>query len=41
MKWVDILKEEVPEHLKDFIEVYDLKTKGNYNDVVFVINKKK
>lgn len=39
-KWIEILKEEVPEYLKEYIEVYDLNSKNDYNDIVFVINKK-
>jgi cephalosporin hydroxylase len=39
--WIDILKNEVPEELKQFIEVYDLRhIKNRYDDIVFVINKK-
>ena len=38
--WIDILKNEVPEHLKQFIKIYDLRTnKNRYDDVVFTINK--
>lgn len=38
--WIDILKAEVPEHLKEFIKVYDLrKNKGRYDDIVFTIDK--
>ena len=38
--WIEILKNEVPEHLNQFIEVYDLrKIKNRYDDIVFVINK--
>lgn len=42
MDWVKILIDSVPEHLKKFIEVYDLrKNKGRYDDIVLVINKNK
>jgi len=38
--WVDLLKNEVPEHLKQFIKVYDLRqNKGRYDDIVFTIDK--
>jgi len=38
--WIDILKTEVPEHLKQFIKVYDLRlNKGRYDDIVFTIDK--
>jgi len=38
--WIDILKNEVPAHLKPFIKVYDLReTKNRYDDIVFTINK--
>jgi cephalosporin hydroxylase len=37
--WIEILKEEVPENLKQFIKVYDLrKNKNRYDDIVFTIN---
>ena len=40
--WIEILIESVPENLKKFIEVYDLrKNKGRYDDIVLVINKTK
>lgn len=40
--WIDILKECVPDNLKQYIETYDLrKNKGRYDDIVFVINKNK
>jgi hypothetical protein len=40
--WVEILKKIVPEELKPFIEVYDLReNKGRYDDIVFTINKSK
>jgi len=38
--WIDILKNEVPEHFKQFIKVYDLrKNKNRYDDIVFTIDK--
>ena len=38
--WIDALKNEVPEHLKAFIKVYDLRpNKGRYDDIVFTIDK--
>jgi methylase of polypeptide subunit release factors len=41
MNWIEILKESVPENLKQYIEVYDLRhMKNRYDDIVFVINKK-
>jgi hypothetical protein len=39
--WIEILKECVPDDLKSFIQVYDLReNKNRYDDIVFVINKK-
>jgi len=38
--WIDILKNEVPDDLKDFIKVYDLReNKYRYDDIVFTIDK--
>lgn len=38
--WIDILKNEVPENLKQFIKVYDLRSnKNRYDDIVFTIDK--
>ena len=38
--WFDTLVENTPEHLKQFIEIYDLRgNKGRYDDLVFVIKK--
>ncbi len=38
--WIDILKHVVPEHLKPFIKVYDLRPNKNiYDDIVFTIDK--
>ena len=40
--WIDILKNEVPEYLKEYVEVYDLRlNKNRYDDIVFVINTNK
>jgi hypothetical protein len=40
--WVNELKEVVPENLKQYIEVYDLRNvKNRYDDIMFVINKNK
>ena len=39
---IDVLKNSVPEDLKQYVEVYDLrKTKNRYDDLLFVINKNK
>jgi cephalosporin hydroxylase len=38
--WIDLLKNEVPENLKQFIKVYDLRPiKNRYDDIVFTIDK--
>ena len=38
--WIDILKSVVPEKLKQYIKVFDLRhIKGRYDDIVFVIDK--
>ncbi len=40
IEWIDILKNEVPENLKKYIKVYDLREiKGRYDDIVFTIDK--
>jgi cephalosporin hydroxylase len=40
--WIKILINEVPEHLKQFIKIYDLrKNKNRYDDIVFTIDKSK
>ena len=44
LEWVEILKNETPEFLKRYIEVYDLrvhdlKKKSNNDDIIFVINR--
>jgi len=38
--WIDILINEVPENLKQFIKIYDLRAnKNRYDDIVFTIDK--
>ena len=38
--WIDILANEVPENLKQYIKVYDLRpVKGRCDDIVFTIDK--
>ena len=38
--WIDILKNEVPYHLKQFVKAYDLRSnKDRYDDIVFTIDK--
>lgn len=38
--WIDILKNEVPNDMKQYIKVYDLRhIKGRYDDIVFTIDK--
>jgi hypothetical protein len=38
--WIDILKNEVPNHLKQYIKIYDLReNKNRYDDIVFTIDK--
>jgi hypothetical protein len=40
LDWIEILKNEVPENLKEFIKVYDLRSnKGRWDDIVFTIDK--
>jgi hypothetical protein len=40
--WIQALKDSVPDELKDFIEVYDLReNKNRFDDILFVINKEK
>jgi hypothetical protein len=39
-EWIEILKNQVPEHLKQYIKVYDLReVKCRYDDIVFTIDK--
>ena len=38
--WIEILSNVVPDNLKQFIKVYDLRTnKNRYDDIVFTIDK--
>lgn len=38
--WIDVLKNHVPQDMKQFIKVYDLRpNKGRYDDIVFTIDK--
>jgi len=38
--WIEILINAVPEHLKQFIKIYDLRpNKNRYDDIVFTIDK--
>ena len=38
--WINILKNEVPQHLKQFIKIYDLRpNKKRYDDIVFTIDE--
>ena len=38
--WIEILKNQVPDHLKQYIKVYDLRhNKNRYDDIVFTIDK--
>lgn len=38
--WIEILISEVPDNLKKYVKVYDLRPiKNRYDDIVFVINK--
>jgi hypothetical protein len=38
--WIDVLKSAVPEHLRQFIKVYDLRpNKQRYDDIVFTIDR--
>ena len=40
LDWADILKDIVPENLKQFIKIYDLRNnKNRYDDIVFTIDK--
>lgn len=39
-EWISHLEKAVPDNLKQFIKVYDLRSnKGRYDDILFVINK--
>jgi hypothetical protein len=38
--WIEVLKQVVPEHLKSYIKVYDLRpNKNRYDDIVFTIDR--
>jgi hypothetical protein len=38
--WIETLKDTVPENLKQFIKIYDLRpNKNRYDDIVFTIDK--
>ena len=38
--WINVLRDEVPSHLKQFIKIYDLRpNKNRYDDIVFTIDK--
>ena len=40
MDWIEVLTNEVPDHLKQFIKTYDLRAnKNRYDDIVFTIDK--
>lgn len=40
IKWINILINELPEHLKQFVKVFDLRrNKNRYDDIVFTIDK--
>ena len=42
IEWIDTLKNDIPDDLKQYVEVYDLREKKNrYDDIVLVINKSK
>jgi len=42
VNWLNILANAVPDHLKHFIELYDLRAnKNRYDDLLFVINQNK
>tara|TARA_B100000965_G_scaffold42235_1_gene31022 strand:+ start:4814 stop:5371 length:558 start_codon:yes stop_codon:yes gene_type:complete len=42
MQFISTLKSATPEHLKQYIEIYDLRrNKNRYDDIVFCINKNK
>ena len=39
-EWIDILKNQVPESLKQYVKVYDLRANKNHSDdIVFTIDK--
>lgn len=39
--WLDSLKNEVPQHLRQYVKTYDLReNKGRFDDIVFTIDKR-
>jgi hypothetical protein len=42
IEWLDILRNEVPVDLRQYVYTYDLRhIKGRYDDIVFTVNKAK
>lgn len=42
IRYIELLKDAAPEHLRNFIEVYDLRERDDiYDDILFVIKKRK
>ena len=40
LNWIDLLKNEVPDYLQQFIKIYDLReNKNRFDDIVFTIDK--
>ena len=40
IEWIDELTNAIPDEMKQFIEIYDLrKNKNRYDDILFVVNK--
>jgi len=40
IEWIDTLANVVPDDMKQFIEIYDLRAnKNRYDDIIFVVNK--
>jgi hypothetical protein len=38
--WIDVLQQEVPDKLKQYVQVYDLRPiKNRYDDIIFTIDK--
>ena len=38
--WIELLVNEVPDHLKKYVKIYDLRQiKNRYDDIVFTIDK--
>jgi hypothetical protein len=41
MEWTEILKNQVPDNMKQFVKVYDLRAnKNRFDDIVFTIDKR-